>query len=1118
MLEARCELRTGDQDLGIVKARKVALTPAGQKAFPILAAEEKVKSAKEIFGEVSAKAIQEYGSAHKGDAITMCFANVRKEAVQGLGKLLGLTERYTRKLYRLAMERDGKHVCPLTQQQKAIGQKRKSGITNLTSAAVASFFLGEDVSAVCSGAKTETREVSMARWEIRAKFYAEYPSVIRKLVADNPWLLDAIREILKKKAKLGRFETSVLSAVAIAQKSGFDLKEEITSRLQEANAEYAMELQKNRWRHDGWSKKEILSVVKDRGAFLATTKLGDEDASCDGDSPLTENPIYVPPEAQFWALIKKEGIKWTANVRPTECKIHDKGPQWLKTLEVAEAQEQKAHDTLKAHQETFKEGETAGENRLRELAAKVRLCENNTRQARVKVARLTRHEEQYKQCRPIAKEIEAKMLAGDLLIYRDFVAQYNCDGGKIANLVLVLMWRENDDGVLHTFKFNNFCSNGRKGASKKENSADAFYVADVFEFLLGQEGEAHPGLINEIRNFAHAEGRTPRLFIVGDHGTHFVDVQTLFNESTFRRRFGFATFVFFLCSYHAFNRCDGAGVESIRLQKAATKVRQGWKEADEFAHGLNVSRYHNSAGFDFKRIKRDPTVFPAALRHKKKQEQVGWKLRQRCEVRFSWFEDGIELSDDGVILVRYIPQAPPRNFWSRTGEISFAPGEGDPFEVLDLRIDPPDGLLCEPCSRSLQRPVRHGLGAEGCTAATKEAVSAAVKTQCKSLSGPDPERITPASIEYAKDQARRKKPKGSHPCKARTDLADFCSFHHYNSAATANKHMRDYHHLEVTDPIMYPSAAKKKKPTGQYPCKGASGTCPKWYVYPGRANMHMIEKHDVPIESELLYPIKKKESSSKQRGKIKKGVVHSSEDETDDEYSEGDSEEEEQDEDADEADASEKPAPEEPADEAADAAEVENGKPKVRAEVKGDEPPPKVKVDECSEGDSEEEEQDLVPIEAKRKATIRCNHEYLASLGLVPIDMAKNSNTKATKRNRPSGPKKKPSQPTRSAPHRACKTTPSYTESEASKVEVEDPAEDEHEPGEYYLEEVNASKWERSNGVNTLWMKCKWCSGGETWEPETNVTQEWRNYVRKQKWFVDAPTYWKKKKKQKNEP
>ena len=60
------------------------------------------------------------------------------------------------------------------------------------------------------------------------------------------------------------------------------------------------------------------------------------------------------------------------------------------------------------------------------------------------------------------------MLAGDILFYRDFVSQYNCDGRKVSNFVLVARWRKEDDGPLHTFKFNNFCSD------KGEFSADAF--------------------------------------------------------------------------------------------------------------------------------------------------------------------------------------------------------------------------------------------------------------------------------------------------------------------------------------------------------------------------------------------------------------------------------------------------------------------------------------------------------------------------------------------------------------------------------------------------------------------------------------------------------------------
>jgi hypothetical protein len=90
-------------------------------------------------------------------------------------------------------------------------------------------------------------------------------------------------------------------------------------------------------------------------------------------------------------------------------------------------------------------------------------------------------------------------------------------------------------------------------------------------------------------------------------------------------------------------------------------------------------------------------------------------------------------------------------------------------------------------------------------------------------------------------------------------------------------------------------------------------------------------------------------------------------------------------------------------------------------------------------------------------------------------------------------------------------------------VEVVDSSEDDHEPGEYFLKGVTAIKWKRSNGLDTLMLLCQWYDPndgdtyGDTWEPETNVPQEWREYVRKQKLFVDAPTYWKKNRKKKNE-
>ena len=253
----------------------------------------------------------------------------------------------------------------------------------------------------------------------------------------------------------------------------------------------------------------------------------------------------------------------------------------------------------------------------------------------------------------------------------------------------------------------------------------------------------------------------------------------MYNESTFYRRYGFETYVFFLCSYHAYNRCDGAGVESVNLQKAAAKQRKGWRYAFEYSYGINMSTYHNSVGFTFPKIRRDHHVFPIKLLQKKNKDKDSWQLRQRCEVRFFWYEDGIKLREDGVILVRYVPVSLPLSFWNRKPQlVSTAPGDGELFEVLDMRLEPPGGLLCEKCSKSNQKPMRHLPNSPDCAHASKGSVSSRVKSNCLSVPGPDPERIGPEAAAYKLDVANRKRPKGTHPCKLITPEGDPCSFHY----------------------------------------------------------------------------------------------------------------------------------------------------------------------------------------------------------------------------------------------------------------------------------------------------------------------------------------------------
>jgi hypothetical protein len=113
------------------------------------------------------------------------------------------------------------------------------------------------------------------------------------------------------------------------------------------------------------------------------------------------------------------------------------------------------------------------------------------------------------------------------------------------NLVLCVLWREKDKGPLHVLNIHNFCTD------KDTQSADAYFVADVMDFHLQTKSDTHPGTFDAFT----------KIYLTGDHGPHFSSAQTANNESTFYEKYGKKVESHFLCSYHAVNRCNGAGVK-----------------------------------------------------------------------------------------------------------------------------------------------------------------------------------------------------------------------------------------------------------------------------------------------------------------------------------------------------------------------------------------------------------------------------------------------------------------------------------------------------------------------------------------------------------------------------
>ena len=390
------------------------------------------------------------------------------------------------------------------------------------------------------------------------------------------------------------------------------------------------------------------------------------------------------------------------------------------------------------------------------------------------------HLKQFECCRAVVKQIEEDLLPGEAVVYRDFVACYNSQGHKLQNLVLVLLYRTNIGRPLQSFQLNHYCDN------KDSQSNDAYYVADVFEFHLKEAGQGGSGIFKELLGIR-------KIWLVGDHGSHFSAAATVYNESLFKRLYNIAVLVVFLCSYHAYNRCDGAGTVGVRLAKASTRTRAPVITGRDYTNAVNNSSHFNAVAFTLDEINRGSTRFPEGLSKQKDENSDRYvdTLRKMCELKFDYLDEhGVESREDGVVLCRHLPALPGK--------------KGAPYEVLDLRPNPPGGQVCLACSKMKQRPVRHG--DEICPEAYEDLTQVSeLKAKLILIPGPDRNRIGEDGVwqrgkQYIKNL---KKPRGSHPCSVVGPDGQMCSYHYYNRAADANNHMMKKHSIKEGSAQLY---------------------------------------------------------------------------------------------------------------------------------------------------------------------------------------------------------------------------------------------------------------------------------------------------------------------------
>jgi hypothetical protein len=159
--------------------------------------------------------------------------------------------------------------------------------------------------------------------------------------------------------------------------------------------------------------------------------------------------------------------------------------------------------------------------------------------------------------------------------------------------VLVCLWKDTADQTIpHVLKLNHYSNDpGSSGAS-------SWYVADVFDHHLKRDGGTE-----FFKQFNH-------LIISGDHGPHFISIRTTHYQSTFFEKYGKTVHCLFLCSYHAYNRCDGAGVETKRICDVMKSMNKAIKHSALLASCMNLSNYGNSVGIHFPKINLSDSVFP----------------------------------------------------------------------------------------------------------------------------------------------------------------------------------------------------------------------------------------------------------------------------------------------------------------------------------------------------------------------------------------------------------------------------------------------------------------------------------------------------------------------------
>jgi hypothetical protein len=607
-----------------------------------------------------------------------------------------------------------------------------------------------------SGQSNATVKLLIPHHVLLDKLHAQTPEMLRAWANENP----AFVQMLRAKSLAGtgvftRLEADVKTALWAAEQLDFSLVTEYNTRYTASSSGYADRLAA------AYCGKKKAVKTKEELAPSPTDSLKfspDDGEHFDdvleefgADECITEDSEQLDPvrvvvydrtshrrqvstfdpathsiasmaPATFYSCLKRHGLKYSTCKKETRCPIHDNGP-------VQEKQLARFTSDLAAVQIEI-DASGADHANLSVLLKQKTVLLGNVRDLTPQVTLYHIHLRQYQTQRSTVADILHDLPVGHVVCFRDFVNSYNENGKHIKNLQLVFRWRDLSGGPLRCFKVANLCGD------PDTQSCDVYFYKDVMEHYLRSKEAGEFGLL----------ARASKLYIVGDHGPHFSAKLTAWAESTWHARFNIEVEPVFLCSYHAYNPCDGAGAECTRLWRTQAKTRRGGYTDVQLRDMINDSESNlNLAALAFPVIARGADIFPSV----KRVTDAVCGLRKMCHLLYGFTnEHGLKEFQEGIVLCKLVSTDPK---WTVV-------------DLLKRDATKGEAPLCCFCSDHYQRPVfglDHHLTAE-CRAYADETIINRKLVAGMQPSGSRPglegPQLTKAAKKKAKNPTKAKNP------------------------------------------------------------------------------------------------------------------------------------------------------------------------------------------------------------------------------------------------------------------------------------------------------------------------------------------------------------------------